>query len=457
MQRRNHPPWIITIIVTLLAVAASAQTTNHSPYTVPGVQVRTNLAIPVPGLSGLKAPMAAAVFQEVAPCKLVSTLKVDGYPAQWGGAKFALNENRIYAAAGTLSDGIWMNPCSGVVPEAAPAIAVRVTVFNGDGDGTIYLAPSNWAAVSGLPVLRFKQNETAVEEGGVMLANGSFTALSWNAGADLQIEVLGYFLEDKLQEQAMAGGPKGDKGDPGPAGPAGEPGAIGAQGPAGPIGPQGLPGDPGAAGAVGATGPQGAIGPTGLQGLQGLQGETGAAGAVGAQGPIGPIGPQGPQGEAGAAGAVGATGPQGLIGPIGSTGPQGEPGTPGTAGATGAAGPAGPAGSQGEQGLMGPMGPIGSIGPIGPTGATGATGPAGAAGADGRSYLIAMGTGTFTSGTLRIYNSAIGSGSYVFLQYNHPGSPGNACSVEAIGGGWVDVSGSTGKKFMYLVLTPYTP
>lgn len=68
-----------------------------------------------------------------------------------------------------------------------------------------------------------------------------------------------------------------------------------------------------------------------------------------------------------------------------------------------------------------------------------------------------MGTGTFSSGAVRVYNSAIEVTSYVFLQYNHPGSPGNACSVEAIGNGYVDVSGSTGKKFMYLVLTPFTP
>ena len=69
-----------------------------------------------------------------------------------------------------------------------------------------------------------------------------------------------------------------------------------------------------------------------------------------------------------------------------------------------------------------------------------------------------MGTGTFTSGSLRVYNANVhASSSYVFLQYNHPGSPGNACSVESIGEGYFDVSGSTGKKFMYLVLTKYTP
>lgn len=137
--------------------------------------------------------------------------------------------------------------------------------------------------------------------------------------------------------------------------------------------------------------------------------------------------------------------PVGPTGPTGPTGPAGE---------QGAVGPTGPVGEPGLPGLRGPIGPTG---PTGSAGATGATGPAGAAGADGKSYLIAMGTGTFTSGTLRIYDAAITSTSYVFLQYNHHGSPGNACTVEGIGSGWVDVSGSTGKKFLYLVLTAYTP
>ena len=54
------------------AVAAGAQTSGHNPYTVPGVQVRTALTIPIPGMTGVNAPMRAAIFQEIAPCKLVS-------------------------------------------------------------------------------------------------------------------------------------------------------------------------------------------------------------------------------------------------------------------------------------------------------------------------------------------------------------------------------------------------
>ena len=67
-----------------------------------------------------------------------------------------------------------------------------------------------------------------------------------------------------------------------------------------------------------------------------------------------------------------------------------------------------------------------------------------------------MGTGTFPAQTLIVYNANVKTTSYVFLQYNHPGSPGNACSVEGIYNGSFEVSGSTGKKFMYLILTPVT-
>ncbi len=296
MKQQCHPPWVLAIVIALAAVTAAAQ---HNAYTVPGIQVRTTLSVPIPGSQGMRAPMAAAVFQEITPCKLVSTLADDHYPPPWGGPKLALNESRYVPAAGSLSDGIWMNPCSGMVPDGAPAIAVRVTVLNADGEGTIYLAPSSWAAVAGLPAVQFKQGQTAVEEAGVMLSAGAFVAQSWNACSDLQIEILGYFLEDALQKQAMAGGPKGDKGDAGPIGPTGEPGAIGPQGPQGDQG------------ATGAQGPQGPIGP------QGPAGDQGPAGAIGAQGPQGATGSQGPQG------AVGPPGPQGDPGPAGPPGPSG--------------------------------------------------------------------------------------------------------------------------------------
>jgi len=387
MQQQSHPPWIAAIVLALVAAAAAAQTTSHNAYTVPGVQVRTSLSIPIPGTFGMKAPMAAALFQEIAPCRLVSTLKIDGYPAQWSGGKLAQNESRVYAAAGSLSDGTWTNPCNGQVSDDAAAVAVRVTASNADGDGTFYFAPSSWTAVAGLPLVEIKQGQTTVEEGGVMLANGSFIVLAWNAGADVQIDVLGYFLEDKLQKAAMAGGPKGDKGD------AGEPGAIG---------PQGAPG------AGGPTGPQG---------------EQGPAGAIGPQGPVGAAGPEGP---------AGAIGPQGPAGANGATGPQGEPG------------PAGPAGAQGPQGTQGPQGAVGPAGPQGEPGPQGPPGPSGG-GAVSSTYCLGQGENSVT-----VMNSIIHASSAILVTVTGP-SLGNTISVAGQGEGWVTISGKPATCFRYVV------
>lgn len=409
----------LAVAALLIPLVAAAQ---HNPYTVPGVQVRTNMAIPVDtGLGTVVVNMGPAVFQEIAPCRLVDTLTLDNYPPPWGGPKFAANEARIIPAAGTLLNGTWMNPCSAKVPSGAVAITMRVTVYNPDGPGTVYVAPSSWSAIAGLGITKFQPNLSTIEEGGVMLANDSFSIMPKGAGADFLVELTGYFLEDPNQATA---------------GPKGEPGPQGIQGIAGPTGPTG---------ANGADGPQGPIGPTGPQGLQGVQGATGEAGAQGIQGIAGPTGPTGANGAEGAQGAIGPTGPQGL---------QGVQGPTGEAGAQGAQGPQGAVGATGAQGAVGAQGAAGATGATGPTGPTG---PAGAAGADGKSYLIAMGTGTFPAGSLTVYNSAVTTSSYVFLQYNHPGSPGNACSVESIGSGSFVVSGSSGKSFMYLVLTPYTP
>jgi len=456
----SHKRPLIAAALCCLAMSLIAwgQTTQHNPYTVPGARIRMNMVIPVPEADGIRyESMGPATFQEISPCRVVSTLQSDAFPTEWGGPPFLPNDSRIYVGTGKLMTADWVNPCSGRIPIGVAALAVRLTVVNPQGDGIIYLAPGTWTPISGLPVLKFSPGPSISEEVGVMLRNDTFAVMSANAPADFSIDVLGYFEADTL----------------GGAGPSGPKGAMGPQGPQGLTGPQGEKGPAGADGVAGAIGPMGATGPMGPQGEQGLTGATGVQGLpgeqglTGAQGPIGPVGPMGPQGLTGDQGPQGLTGPigpagptglQGIAGPAGATGPQGEQGPAGEngmPGGPGQMGPQGPAGPQGEQGTPGVVGPPG---PPGPTGPTGATGPAGAAGADGSSYILSMGTGTFTSGTLRIYNANVhGNATYVFLQYNHPGSPGNACSVEAIGEGWFDVSGSTNKKFMYLVLTRQAP
>lgn len=428
LQRKSLLAWLAAAALVVPLGALAQTTTSHNPYTVPGIQLRTNIVIPMETPTGvMNISMGAAVFQEIAPCRLMSTLEADAFPVPWGGPKLQANESRTISAAGSLSNALWINPCSGKVPVSAAAIAIRTNVTNGDGEGTLYAAATPWSAVGGLPIAKIHADQATLEEGGIMLRDQAFTLTAHAAGADLTVDIVGYFLEDPLHEQEMQ---------------------AGAVGPTGPTGPQGDAGEAGPAGVQGEIGPQGAIGPTGPQGLQGPTGEQGVAGAQGPQGPqglTGEAGAQGPQGLQGPVGATGAAGENGAIGPTGPQGPQGPQGLTGEAGA------------QGPQGVAGAVGPPGADGAAGPTGPTGPTGPAGAAGADGKSYLIAMGTGTFSSGTVRIYDASITVSSYVFLQYNHPGSPGNACSVESIGNGYVDVSGSTGKKFMYLVLTPYTP
>ena len=57
------------------------------------------------------------MFQEIIPCRFVSTLEADKYRDPWGGKEFQIMESRTYYPKGVLvsSDG-WENPCSEHVP-----------------------------------------------------------------------------------------------------------------------------------------------------------------------------------------------------------------------------------------------------------------------------------------------------------------------------------------------------
>ena len=407
---------LLLMVAPAVAQAPPIQTEPHDPLTFQGTRVRTDIVLEVNDpLHPSVEHMGPALFQEIPPCRFISTLEADQFPAPWGGPAFKAWEARTYSVHGHMVNGLWTNPCSERIPKQALAVMARVRVTDGTGEGTIYLAPATFEPQRGYPVLNFHALENAMEESAVMNRSG-IQVYAHQAGANVVVELLGYFLPDPDMSKVGA---------PGPAGPQGEPG------------PQGLPGEPGLQGLQGEPGLQGERGPQGEQGPQGI------TGAQGLQGEIGPAGPQGPEGPAG---------PQGVKGDVGEVGPAGPQG------ATGPAGPAGERGATGPQGLIGPIGPAGPAGPAGPTGPEGPQGPAGAAGLDGESYIITTGTGTFPSGTLRIYNANCnGSKSYVFLQYKEEGSPGNSCSVELIGNGYFDVSGSTGKDFMWMVLTKVMP
>jgi hypothetical protein len=379
--------------------------------------------------------MGPALFQEMAPCRFISTLAEDQYPAPWGGPAFYANEWRFYQATGAMRSGDWKNPCEFKIPANALALAARVSVKDADGHGTIYLAPGTWQPTSGMPALEFHQGDVVLEESATMLRAGGFKMMSSGAGTNIVVDLLGYFIPDPdgagLQGEPGPAGPQGAIGPTGPQGSQGAAGPIGPQGEVGLTGPQGLQGEIGPVGPQGSQGEAGPTGPQGLQGLQGPQGEIGPIGPTGPQGEIGPIGPTGPQGEIG---PIGPTGPQGEIGPIGPTGPQGE------------IGPIGPTGPQGDIGPIGPPGPQGDIGPIGPPG------PKGDKGDTGTGIQFISGVETFPpGGKITINNPAITASSLLIINYVN-GSRGNACAVEDQGGGWAQFSGSPNKDFRYIVI-----
>jgi hypothetical protein len=443
-----------------LADEPRSQREAHEPYTFGGFRVRSSIAVPMPDVFGPRVMnMGPGLFQEIAPCRFISTVAGDHYPPPWGGPAFHIDESRSYQVVGTMQTAGWENPCSRVVPPEALAVALRVYITNATGPGTIYLAPAAWAAAAGLPVVTFHEGDDIEEESAMMIRGGGFTLASFNASTDIAVDLLGYFLEDPdahgVQGEAGPAGPQGPQGDIGPAGPqgpSGEPGPAGPQGPQGEPGPIGLTGPQGEPGAIGADGPRGPQGDPGLTGAQGPQGPAGPTGpqgepgAAGLQGPAGPAGPSGPQGEPGVTGAQGLQGPTGPQGPAGPTGPQGDPGL---------------TGAQGPQGLLGPQGPAGPTGPQGDPGAAGLQGPAGPAGPAGpRGPKGDAGTGiTFLSGVetfppggqLTINNAAIQATSLIIVNYVN-GSRGNACAVDDQGNGWAALSGSPNKQFRYIVI-----
>ncbi len=383
---------LATVFLLLCSFSALAQ--SHEPTTYQGLRMRTDIAIAMPDTFGTRlVSMGPALFQEIAPCRFISTLDADAYPALWGGPAFKTNETRMYYPAGDMRFGTWVNPCAGLIPQEAVAVSMRIHAIAPLADGTVYAAPGSWSFAGGLPLLKFREGVESTEEGAMMLRAGGFTLTTVNGGTDLVVEILGYVLED-----------------PNAAGVQGE------QGPAGPTGPQGEPGIPGAQGV------QGEIGPIGATGPQGLQGEQGLTGAQGPQGPIGPTGPQGPQGEIGATGAQGDRGPQGEQGVQGATGPTG------------------------------PAGAIGATGPVGPTGPTGPTGPKGDKGDTGTGISYLSGIETFPpGGSITIMNASIHASSLIMINYVN-GSKGNACAVDDQGEGWAAFSGSPNKEFRYIVI-----
>ena len=331
MKTRNFKTMLTAIALTIaapLAMAAdSATPTTHNPYTVLGVQLRSVLlADPANGSSGVS--LGPAIFQEIVPCRFISTLEADRYPIEWGGPAYAANESRSYRPIGEMVSANFTNPCSLQVPVESLAVAARVWATGTKstksvGNTVVWLTPGHdGAPADKLSKIALIPGEQSMNEASVVLKDKMFTVTSQAGGADLVVDIIGYFIADPYLNGAQ--GPKGDRGDIGPAGPAGAQGAQGLQGEKGERGEQGLDGKAGAEGKAGADGKAGAQGERGADGKQGEKGDRGEQGLKGEKGDHGEQGLKGDRGEQGATGATGATGAQG---PQGIQGLQGPPGS----------------------------------------------------------------------------------------------------------------------------------
>lgn len=207
--------FVAIVVAIVFCGAAFAQTrviqqvnNPHNPYTMKGFLVRGELHIPIEdALSANIQDMGPALFQEIAPCTLASTLTADHFAAPWGGPKLNAFESRTYAARGYLSAGDFVNPCSGAIPSEARALDIRVHAVNPDSGGTLALSWGPTLPVAGIRALDYPTAAAnAMEEAGVMLdPNGSFT-LHTTAATDVVVEVLGYFLPDPAQAKPVTTG-----------------------------------------------------------------------------------------------------------------------------------------------------------------------------------------------------------------------------------------------------------
>jgi len=452
--------------VSVRAEQADKYVKPHEPFTAYGMQVRMSLVNPI-DKAWQKGGVRPTVFQEIAPCRLSSTLSIDRYDTPWGGATYRPNESRFYLSRGVLETPVFVDPCSEAIPLDAIGIVGRFIVTPGDGDGEVHIDSSQPASPNATTVFKFKKGEVLMFEAGVMFGpGGTFGVQTWNAGADVMIDVLGYLLPDPA-----SAGEKGEKGDKGDQGLQGLQGNTGATGPKGDTGAKGDQGAAGVKGDNGATGPKGDTGAKGDQGVAGSKGDTGAKGEQGIAGPKGDTGPKGDQGVAGPKGDTGAKGEQGVAGPKGDTGAKGEQGVAGPKGDTGAkgeqgiAGPKGDTGAKGEQGIAGPKGdtgskgetgPQGTIGPMGHEGPIGPAGPKGDKGDPGAGLTVVKGNACYPPGNnsnsqLTVSDASVTPFSVVILTYTDAGSNGNALSLTGQGTGFFHTTGSPNQCFQYAI------
>ncbi|HEV7764845.1 MAG TPA: hypothetical protein VGQ76_07590 [Thermoanaerobaculia bacterium] len=386
-----HRLAVITIVASFaLATTAAAQPEKHNPYTVRGHQIRTNL-IPEAEASAYSTmevsdAVGPTLFQEMVPCRFVSTLDPDQYPVRWGGQAFQVSESRVYSPIGYMVEGLFRNPCSELIPPTAVALAVRIASYQPNGNGSVYLAPTTRATYTRAALL-FKQGYDTMQEANVVLQDKAFVVSVADQSTELTIDIIGFFIPDETVRGAQ--GEAGPQGPEGPRGVKGDSGVIGVRGEQGTQGDKGDTGERGETGAQGIQGVQGVKGDKGDQGDQGVQGLTGQQGDKGEIGVTGATGAQGLKGDKGEKGDVGPQGIEGHVGARGEKGDQGDRGERGENGAQGAQGvkgdrgEIGQTGAQGAQGVKGDRGERGEIGAAGANGAQGAKGDPGLKGDKG--------------------------------------------------------------------------
>jgi hypothetical protein len=483
---------------SLLTLNLNAQSLErHNPYTVEGMQLRANLVTPSLPVQAMEVNTAgnssivAALFQEIVPCRFISTLAADQYAQTWNGGPFQPNERRTYKPIGTLVEGAFTNPCSEHVPTNAIGVALRISTVGPQGAGTMWLAGGDVTSFGAQPALPFAMHTDGMDEANVLLVGDHFGLMASESATDLTVDIIGFFLPDpnargEKGDKGEKGevGPRGEKGDRGVAGPQGEAGAQGPQGPKGDSGAQGrdgangndgaqgaqgLKGDKGDEGAQGSQGLKGDKGDHGEQGPQGLKGDKGDEGAQGLQGVKGDKGdqgdqgvqgPQGVKGDKGDKGDEGARGPQGANGeqgPEGLKGDKGDEGAQGPKGNDGAQGPQGVKGDKGDEGARGPKGNDGAQGPMGPQGPKGDKGDQGDPGKDGEvNARITFGSRSYVfppPGEISINDSSVTSDSFIIPIYTEV-SNGNAIGIESVRNGGFVATGSPNKPFRYIVVTP---
>jgi hypothetical protein len=425
---------LIAVFIPILAVAGERE--KHNPYTVLGMQVRSALLPNTPGADN--TDLGALVFQEIIPCRFVSTLEKDAYDTPWGGKEFQMMEMRTYWPKGVLvSSKGWENPCTEHVPMDAVAVALRVMSYDAPAEGSVYLAPATYRTTN-VPALWFQGGKEEMREATVVLRNGAFSVLV-DQQTHMTLDIIGYFQKDP-----NGYGAQGEKGEKGEKGDKGETGAQGLQGEKGNDGAQGSQGLQGEKGNDGAQGLQGEKGNDGAQGLQGVQGERGEQGLQGLQGERGE---KGDKGNDGAQGPQGLNGAKGDKGDNGAQGPQGLNGAKGDKGDNGAQGPQGLNGAKGDKGDNGAQGPMGPQGPAGPKGLKGDKGDPGLGIATmGGPYVFPPG------GSLRITDPNVTTDSFILLTYVDV-SNGNALGIESISNGSFVATGSPNKPFKYIVFS----